>query len=116
SANEIATSKLLHDERFPWTVWFKSLGGEGAYAPRRDGIRFSDASLLIQCAVAGHGVALGRLQLCADELNAGTLLRLTPDSLPIRDAYYAVYPEQHDCRSQVKEFITWLLQQIPERE
>jgi LysR family glycine cleavage system transcriptional activator len=116
SPEEIAASRLIHDERFPWTIWFKSMGGEASYAPRREGIRFSDASLLIQSAVAGHGVALGRKQLCADELNAGTLLRLTTDSLPIRDAYYAVYPEQHGCRSQVQEFMKWLLDQLPNGE
>jgi LysR family glycine cleavage system transcriptional activator len=113
SADEIATSKLLHDERFPWTIWFKSVG-ETSYAPRRQGMMFSDASLLIQSAVSGDGIALARRQLCADELNAGTLIRLTTGALAIKDAYYAVYPEQHGSRSQVRDFMAWLLDQLPE--
>ena len=115
SAAQLAGSKLLHDERFPWTLWFRSLG-DTSYAPSRQGMMFSDASLLIQSAVAGYGVALARQQLCADELNAGTLLRLTTDALPVRDAYYAVYPEQHGYRSQVREFLAWLLDQLPEHQ
>jgi LysR family glycine cleavage system transcriptional activator len=114
SPEELAASRLLHDERFPWTIWFKSIG-EASYAPRREGMMFRDASLLVQSAVAGHGVALGRKQLCMDELNAGTLLRLTTDSLPIKDAYYAVYPEEHGYRSQVQEFMAWLREQLREQ-
>ncbi|RDK11925.1 transcriptional regulator GcvA [Cupriavidus lacunae] len=114
NSEEIATSRLLHDERFSWALWFKSIG-KACYVPRREGIAFTDANLLLQSTLAGHGIALGRMRLCEDELIRGTLLRLSADVLPISDAYYVVYPEQHASRSQVRDFMAWLALQLPGR-
>ncbi len=110
SAAELADVRLLHDERFPWTLWFRSVD-ENAYHAQRHGVMYSDASLLLQSAAGGHGVALGRRQLCADDLVTGRLVRLSDESLTVSDSYYAVYPDQHACRSPVREFMAWLKDQ-----
>jgi LysR family glycine cleavage system transcriptional activator len=108
---ELAQAKLLHDERFPWNLWFRSLDAN-AYPARRNGLMYSDASLLLQSAAGGHGVALGRGRLCAEELASGRLVRLSDEKLAISDAYYVVYPRQHACRAPVREFMTWLREQV----
>jgi LysR family glycine cleavage system transcriptional activator len=103
----IAASRLLHDERFPWSLWFQAMGGQDEPVRRR-GLASSDASLILQCAASGHGVALGRGVLSQDDLAVGRLVRLSEQRLPLNEGYFAVCPEPNERRPQVREFLAWL--------
>ncbi|MEE9157220.1 MAG: LysR substrate-binding domain-containing protein, partial [Gammaproteobacteria bacterium] len=76
---------------------------------------FTDSSMLIQAAVAGHGVALARGALVADDLGSGHLVRPFELSLPVEFAYYLVCPESIAGRPKVVAFREWLLQQSERR-
>jgi LysR family transcriptional regulator, glycine cleavage system transcriptional activator len=53
---------------------------------------FTDANALMEAAVAGQGIALGRLSVTRSDILAGRLVRLSEHSLRVSYCHYAVYP------------------------
>jgi LysR family glycine cleavage system transcriptional activator len=101
---------LLHDEGLvEWRLWLLAAGVEGIDLNR--GTFFTDSSMLVQAAVAGQGVALGRSVLVEDEIAAGRLIRPFSLSLPVEYAYHIVYPETSAERPKIIAFRDWLLQE-----
>ena len=101
---------LLHDDDHgDWRTWLLAANAE-AVDPTRGPV-FTDSSMLIQAAVAGHGVALARGALVADDLGSGHLVRPFELSLPVEFAYYLVCPESIAGRPKVVAFREWLLQE-----
>ena len=107
---------LLHDyaagivDEHAWPYWLKQWGVAGFDWER--GPAFSDSAMLVLAAVEGHGVALGRESLCADDVAAGRLVRLFPE-LPFetRTAYYVVSPPANAEQPKVRRFRDWLLEE-----
>jgi LysR family glycine cleavage system transcriptional activator len=99
---------LLHDDiETDWRRWLVAAGVEGVDPTR--GIHFTSSSLMLQAAVAGQGVALGRSALASNDLSAGRLVRPFEVSLPVEAAYYIVYPEAYASRRKVIAFRDWLM-------
>ncbi len=104
---------LLHDEHLPgepnpvWKDWLKAAGVTGVRHDR--GPVFGDASMMVQAAIAGQGVALGRTALVNDDLIAGRLVRPFPLALPAGYAYWLVCPESYADRPKIVAFRDWLL-------
>jgi len=94
-----------------WTSWLRAAGVEGIDATK--GPRFSQASLAIQAAVEGHGVALSSMVLAGGELEEGWLVR--PFELHIGDpdsfGYYLVTAEGRIKEPKIEAFRTWLLEE-----
>jgi LysR family transcriptional regulator, glycine cleavage system transcriptional activator len=102
---------LLHDDnRTDWTVWFLAAGIAGGDPKRGPG--FTDSSLVLQAAVDGQGVALGRSALAAADLAAGRLVQPFNISLPATFAYYLVCPEATAERPKIAAFRDWLLAEM----
>ena len=95
-----------------WRAWFERSGLRSAPATR--GLRFSDSVVLIDAAIAGLGVALGRAPLVAPMLASGQLIRLTQESWRAPWSYYLVAPSAHFARSTVRAFTDWALQEARE--
>lgn len=107
---DLGRHTLLHDDmRIDWSMWLLAAGVEGA-DPRR-GPSFNDSSMVLQAAVDGQGVALGRSALALDDLAAGRLVRPFEFSLPTEYAYYILCPERTANRPNIKIFRDWLLAQ-----
>lgn len=99
---------LLHDDlRMDWPMWLLAARVGDAVDPNR-GPAFNDSALLLQAAVDGQGVALGRSALVADDLATGRLIRPFSISLPSNYGYHIVYPELYSGRPKVKAFEDWL--------
>jgi LysR family transcriptional regulator, glycine cleavage system transcriptional activator len=99
---------LLHDEpRDGWRMWLNLVEADGVDPERGPG--FSTASLVIQAAVEGHGVALASDALARDDLLAGRLVRPFAASLPADYAYWLVYPEPYATRPKLVAFRDWLI-------
>jgi LysR family glycine cleavage system transcriptional activator len=64
--------------------------------------------MMLEAALRGMGVALGRSGLCADDLQAGRLVRPFALSRPADYAYYVAMPEGHAGNPRVRTFLTWL--------
>jgi len=106
----LSRQTLLHDDDpvglLDWREWLRTVGTYSVDATR--GSRFRDASHLIQAAIEGQGVALGRTALVASDIASGRLVRLFEISLPADHAYYVVMPEAWIERSKVRAFTVWL--------
>ena len=99
---------LLHDDGpDEWRMWLKAVKVGGVDADR--GPMFTDSAMLIQAALDGQGVALGRSVLVAHDMAAGRLVRPFAVSLSRPFAYYAVAPEATADRPKVAAFREWLL-------
>jgi LysR family glycine cleavage system transcriptional activator len=98
---------MASDARQGWRLWLERAGVEGVDVER--GPIFDDTSLLVQAAIDGQGVALGRRVLCAADLAAGRLVRPFELALPFRMAYYLVCPEALAERARIAAFRRWIM-------
>jgi LysR family glycine cleavage system transcriptional activator len=104
----LARHALLHDrDERGWRDWLARLG-QAPNAPLK-GARFSQASLAIDAAVAGQGIALARTALAALDLAAGRLLRPLAAALPADFAYWILSRREHAATPAVARFRDWLL-------
>jgi LysR family glycine cleavage system transcriptional activator len=105
---DLSRATLLHDElREDWGMWFAAAGLTGLDTARGPG--FDDSGLLIQAAIEGLGVALGRSVLVKGDLDAGRLVRPFDVALAAEFAYYLVYPPDLETAPKIETFRTWLL-------
>jgi len=111
---DLAQHLLLHDycadEDEPWItwpVWLRHAGVDDRVDGSK-GLEFDNSASLIDAAVRGHGVAIGRTALVIDHIREGRLVPLFGASHPADYAYYAVAPEASADRPKVKAFIAWL--------
>ncbi|MDP6708403.1 MAG: transcriptional regulator GcvA [Alphaproteobacteria bacterium] len=106
---DLAHHTLLHDDmRQDWRTWLTAAGVEGI--DPEPGPGFTDSSMVIQAAVEGQGVALGRSALASSDLAAGRLVKPFEVRLPASFAYYIVYPAAAAEQPKVKAFTDWLLE------
>ena len=107
---DLARHTLLHDNLHEnWRMWLLAAGAPEVDATRGPG--YYHSNLVIQAAVAGEGVALGRSVLVADELASGRLIKPFDVSLPVEFAHYVVSPQATKDRPKIKAFREWLLQE-----
>ena len=100
---------LLHDDfsREDWKLWLLAADVDGIDPSR--GLSFSHTSMMLEAALSGHGVALGRTPLVQDDLINGRLVKPFELSLPGDYAYYVVSPEESVDLPKVKAFREWLV-------
>ena len=108
---DLRNHTLLHDHGVEeWGQWLTAAGVSGVSIEQ--GHWYRDSSLLLQAAIAGQGVALGRSVLAAEEIAAGRLVRPFDWSLPSMNAYYFVCPQSSTHRAKVVAFREWLLEEV----
>jgi LysR family glycine cleavage system transcriptional activator len=102
---------MLHDD-LPedWDTWLEAAGA-GPIKARRD-LAFNHSEMVLQAAIDGLGVALGRSVLVADDLAAGRLVKPFDLELPTQAAYYLVYPDGTQERPKVKAFRDWVTSEV----
>ncbi len=92
-----------HDDH--WGEWFARFGGR---MPERFAANFDDSEALHRAAVAGVGVALGRLTRVRLLLESGQLQRLGDNALKTEYAHFLVYPPRSQAHSGLIAFRSWL--------
>jgi LysR family glycine cleavage system transcriptional activator len=100
---------MLIDRNLPWRAWFKSAGMRLDRDIR--GTSFTDTNALIEAAVTGQGVALGRLSLTRSDIVAGRLVRLFEQALRLTYCHYAVYPASSESDHALMAFRDWLIEE-----
>jgi len=98
------------DSRHPWLNWKTWLEVAGIADLRPAGtLSFSGYDQIIPAAVAGHGVALGRIPLLKDLLAAKELVAPFKNSVadPAR-AYFAIVSKNAAGRPEAVDFVEWL--------
>lgn len=99
---------MRDDPIFPtWRTWLANAGIDNIDLER--GLQINDSAAVIQAAIAGTGVALGRSVLVANDLTAGRLVRPCGAALTCAFAYYIVHREEAGSAPAVIAFKEWLL-------
>lgn len=99
---------LLRLPHEPWKPWFEAAALE--WPEPMSGPLFGDASLMLDAAANGQGIALARDVLVYRDLASGRLVRLFDVSLPSAKAYYAVCSPAAGGRREVQRFMEWLVE------
>ena len=108
SPQDLKKHTLLHiDERRDWSVWLETAGARGVDFAR--GPVFNQASMAIDAAVDGQGVALARSALAAWDLGAGRLIRPFDVALKLPYSYWIVCPKPTASLPKIATFRDWLL-------
>jgi LysR family transcriptional regulator, glycine cleavage system transcriptional activator len=108
TAADVLQLPLLHlDSRSDWTKWFDAAGIVSKAESR--GVILNRASMLIDAAVDGQGVALARTTLAARDLINGRLLRPFDVTLPLSKSYWIVCPKATSRLPKIVKFRDWLL-------
>ncbi|WP_266160870.1 LysR substrate-binding domain-containing protein [Dyella silvatica] len=119
SAGQIAKQVLLEfdDPQRPWLHWRAWLRSKSwAHVKPRGVMRFNQYDQVVQAAMAGQGVALGRLALIGPMLADQRLLMLAPAHCDpaVRHGYWLI--QAHDTpRKQVNAVIDWLIAEAAAR-
>jgi len=113
SPEDLKRCTLLHvDDRRNWARWLEVAKVGSADADR--GPLFNQASMAIDAAVDGQGVALARTALAAWDLRAGRLVRPFALALPAPYAYWIVCPKPTADLPKISTFRAWLLAEAAE--
>lgn len=109
----MATLPLLEDtspEELGWSEWFKRQKLSEPDTARC--LIIADASMLIDAALAGQGMALVRRSLVQNFIDQGALTKVFALELESPYGYYLVAPEAHFVRAKVKVFVHWMKEEI----
>jgi LysR family glycine cleavage system transcriptional activator len=99
---------LLHlNDRRDWSRWLEAAGasGEGLL----HGPIFNHASMLIDAAIDGQGIALARSALAAADLINGRLVQPFRTALALKNTYWIVCPKATSGFPKIVAFRDWLL-------
>jgi LysR family glycine cleavage system transcriptional activator len=113
SPRDIKHHTLLHtNSTSDWTSWLERAGIDGVDFKR--GIVFNQASIAIDAAVDGQGIALARTALASWDLICGRLVRPFPQALEAPYAFWIVCPKSAADLPKIATFRSWLLKEAEE--
>jgi len=102
----------LDEGNHPWLHWSDWLSAKGfAHAKPKAYLRFNQYDQVIQAAMEGHGVALGRLVLVQAMLKDGRLVAQRNAEVGVDDYAYWLVQATESPREDVKVFSEWILQE-----
>ena len=108
SLRDIKRHTLLHTTGTDdWAKWLARAGVEGVDVKR--GIVFNQASMAIDAAVDGQGIALARTALASWDLICGRLVRPFPQAFEAPYAFWIVCPKSTADLPKISAFRDWLL-------
>jgi LysR family glycine cleavage system transcriptional activator len=112
TASDLLKFPLLRlDDWKTWTKWFAAAG---VVDPVAHGPVLNRASMLIDAAVDGQGIALARTALAAWDLINGRLVRPLDLSLKMPNTYWIVCPKATSSVPKIATFRKWLLAEANE--
>jgi LysR family glycine cleavage system transcriptional activator len=106
--SDVLKFPLLHlDDRKDWSRWLEAAGAVTADIPH--GPVLNRASMVIDAAVNGQGMALARTALAAWDLINGRLVRPFSLTLRLSKTYWIVCPQATSMLPKIKACREWLL-------
>jgi DNA-binding transcriptional LysR family regulator len=114
SERDVAQHALLEfdDARHQWLQWPDWLAAHDLQQVKPQGIlHFNQYDQVIQAALAGHGIALGRLELIQPLLDTHQLIQLAPALAATEPeaayAYWLIHADDH-ARDAVRQVAAWI--------
>ena len=105
---DILKLPLIHTEsRTDWTRWLQAAGIADAQVTH--GPVLNRASMAIDAAINGQGIALARTTLAAFDLINGRLVRPFAESLRLSKSYWILCPKATAALPKIVTFRDWLL-------
>ena len=105
---DILKFPLIHlDSRADWTKWLRTVGVNDAEVTH--GPVLNRASMVIDAAIDGQGIALARTTLAAWDLINGRLVRPFTEALRLSKTYWIVCPKATSNVPKIVTFRDWLL-------
>lgn len=89
-----------------WAYWAEQTGQVLPQPVRMR--RFGQANMVVQAAIQGQGVALGREPLVVDALLNGSLVQALPGAVPSNFSYWFVCPKGAIHQDRIRRFRDWL--------
>lgn len=114
---DLASHTLLHDENESfgnaaptWDFWARNCG---LTLPKpAKSRRFGQSNLVVQAAIQGIGVALGRKPLVIDALLDGRLVRPFPEITQSPLSYWLVLRHDRMDSAKVQSFMSWIRSEV----
>jgi DNA-binding transcriptional LysR family regulator len=109
----------MHDPhgRFPFISWPGWLEAHGLPDLVPEGsLVFGQYDQVIHAAMHGQGVALGRMSLLAEDVRDKRLVTLFGKSQRISRVFHAIYAKSAASRTEAKELVQWLKQEIAKEQ
>jgi LysR family glycine cleavage system transcriptional activator len=111
--SDVLKFPLIHlDARADWTKWLQAADLDAAAAIH--GPVLNRASMVIDAAINGQGIALARTTLAAFDLIGGRLVRPFAEALRLSRGYWIVCPKATAAVPKIKTFRDWLLAEAAE--
>lgn len=108
--NNLLTLPMIHidwgdDNQFlpGWKEWLSAAGFQDKEPSK--GPQFNLSSMAIEAAIQGKGLLLGQDLLIQNEVKSGQLIKLSPITLPLKKAYYLIYPDRTKDKLAAMQFI-----------
>ena len=107
---------LIHDTAGPytrytglWKTWLEIVGVKGIDVS--EGTIFNQSEMVMNAAVLGQGIALGRSVLVEDDIAQGRLVRLFDVTVDSDSSYYLVSTEEDKDKEKIRLFREWILKE-----
>ena len=100
------------DNREDWARWLQAAGIDDAQVTH--GPVMNRASMVIDAAINGQGIALARTTLAAWDLINGRLVRPFPETLRLAKTYWIICPKATAKLPKITAFTEWLLAEAAE--
>ena len=105
----------LHDPqgRWPWltwAAWFEARGIADFVPP--SSLTLDQYDQVIQAALHGQGIALGRTTLTEQYIRDKRLVPLFGEAQRVGRAFHAVYAREAQARPEVRQFVDWLQREL----
>jgi LysR family transcriptional regulator, glycine cleavage system transcriptional activator len=109
------TLLYLHDPtgKWPWISWagwFESMGVQGIEPA--GSLTFGQYDQVMQAAMLGQGIALGRTGILGDALRSRKLIALFGRRQQLARAFYVILAEGARSRPEVVSFVDWIKREI----
>lgn len=95
-----------NDPAFEWANWLRACGI--AVRPAGGGLRFSHQPVLIEATLAGHGIALARRSLIAEELRNGRLVTPFGAPQPAQSRYHLLTSPERRRQPEIAALLAML--------
>lgn len=103
---DLSRARLLRHPSLPWQPWLVAAGLD--WQEPGGGVQFDDATMMIEAAVAGNGVAITPRKLVEPYLAAGRLQQLFGVAALDR-GYYVVLAPAAAGKPWIMDFANWLM-------